>query len=103
MFELTPAAAEQIFKSAKQGGITGMALRIDVRETEKEGFEYLMGFDDIKSDDVHVVCEGIDIVFSQQCKALLNGAKMDFVEIEQEFNFIFLNPNDPTYVEPKEK
>jgi iron-sulfur cluster assembly accessory protein len=102
MFEITPNAAEQIFKSAKQSNTQGLALRIDVRETPDQGFEYLMGFDEIHPSDVHVVTAGIDIVFADKCKALLNGAKMDFVEIEGQMNFIFLNPNDPTYVEPKE-
>jgi len=101
MFEVTPNAAEQIFKSAKQSDIQGQALRIDARETADKGFEYLIGFDDIKPDDVHIVTSGIDVVFTQSCKALLNGATMDFVKIEGEMNFIFLNPNDPTYIEPK--
>lgn len=104
MFEVTQNAADQIFKSAKETGIQGQALRIDVRETPDQGFAYLIGFDDIHpDDDVHIVSAGIDIVFAQSCKALLNGATMDFAEIEGKMAFIFLNPNDPTYVEPKEK
>jgi iron-sulfur cluster assembly protein len=34
---------------------------------------------------------------------LLKGATLDFVELEPgQFNFIFMNPNDPEYVPPKE-
>lgn len=102
MFEITARAATQILDSASQTQADGLALRIEVRETPASGFQYLVGFDQIRTDDVHLVCSGIDLVFSQQSKLLLSGAKMDFVTIDGEMNFIFLNPNDPTYQPPKE-
>lgn len=99
---LTPQAASQIFKAAKLGDMQGFALRIDAKQDSSGSIGYNMGFDDIRSGDVHVVSEGVDVVFADGCKALLNGAILDFVELEPEqFSFIFLNPNDPTYTPPQ--
>ena len=34
---------------------------------------------------------------------ICSGMTVDYVEMEKgQFNFIFLNPKDPNYVEPKE-
>ena len=36
-------------------------------------------------------------------RAAMEGATLDYVEIEPgDFNFIFMNPNDPSYVPPTE-
>jgi iron-sulfur cluster assembly protein len=102
MFEITNNAALQILESAQKTQAEGLALRIEVRETPADGFQYLVGFDQIKAEDVHLVCSGVDVIFSQKSKPLLSGAKMDFVAVDGEMNFIFLNPNDPMYQPPKE-
>ena len=55
-------------------------------------------------DDVLIHTEGVDIVFKPVYKELLEGAIMDFVEIEEgNPSFIFINPNDPNYVPPNLK
>jgi iron-sulfur cluster assembly protein len=102
MFKVTEKAAEQIFKSAKENGMAGMALRIAARRQPDGSIEYGVGFDDKRDDDVHINSHGIDIIFESSYKDLLQGAVMDFVELEQEkFHFIFLNPNDAHYVPPQ--
>lgn len=102
MFTLTPQAATQIFNAAKQGDMQGFALRIDAKQDSSGNIGYNIGFDDIRSGDVHLISEGIDVIFAEACKSLLNGAVLDFVELEPEhFTFIFLNPNDPNYVPPQ--
>ena len=101
MLKITPQAAAQIRHAARQGKMEGMALRIAARSSADGGIEYGMGFDDIKEDDLHLVCEDVDLVIGVESKALLNGAVMDYVELEPgEFRFIFMNPNDPNYVPP---
>ena len=41
------------------------------------------------------------MIIAKEHKALLNGTRLDFVEMEDgQMHFIFLNPNDPSYVEP---
>lgn len=102
MLTLTPQAAVQIFKAAKMGEMQGFALRIDAKRDASGEIGYNMGFDQIRNGDVHIVSEGVDVIFAEQCKALLNGTTLDFVELEPEnFAFIFLNPNDPNYVPPQ--
>ena len=63
-----------------------------------------MGFDQKKTEDVFISSEGIDIVFESKYKELLQGAVLDYADIEQgQMHFIFLNPNDPHYTAPKEQ
>lgn len=104
MFQVTERAATQILKAAEQGNMKNLALRLAPWRNADGSIEYnKMGFDEIKEGDVHIHCEGIDIVFEPVYKELLEGATMDFVEIEEgQFSFIFLNPNDPNYEPPKE-
>lgn len=103
MLTLTPQAATQIFRAAKMSDLQGFALRIDVRQDAAGEMGYNMGFDEVRNGDVHIVSEGIDVIFTEHCKVLLNGTTLDFVELEPEnFAFIFLNPNDPNYVPPQQ-
>jgi iron-sulfur cluster assembly protein len=103
MFKVTERAAAQILKAAEQGDMKGLALRLAPLRNADGTIEYnKMGFDELKDGDVHIHCEGVDIVFEPAYKDLLEDAEMDFVEIEEgNPSFIFLNPNDPHYVPPK--
>lgn len=104
MFKITPAAAEQIRASASQGGMENLALRIAAQRKPDGSIEYGLGFDETGDKDLHLNLEGIDIVIAPAHEELLNGAEMDFVEIEAgNFAFIFKNPNDPSYVPPQEE
>jgi iron-sulfur cluster assembly protein len=62
-----------------------------------------MGFDEIARDDVLVNAGGVDVVLRNGDKELLNGMTLDYVELEPgDFQFIFLNPNDPSFQPPSE-
>ena len=62
-----------------------------------------MGFDEIARDDVLVNARGVDVVLRNDDKELLNGMTLDYVELEPgDFQFIFLNPNDPSFQPPSE-
>lgn len=103
MFTLTPQAAKEVRRSIEQGDHSGLALRIAASRMPDGSIDYRMGFDEIGEYDTHLTCEGIDIVIAKQDLPLLNGAAMDFVEIEPgQFRFIFLNPNDRHYTAPAE-
>ena len=104
MIKVTPEAAKQITEAAKQGQTEGFALRLAAQRKEDNTIEYMMGFDDAhKDDDIQIDSEGVKLVTSANYVELLNGMTIDFVEIEPgQFNFIFLNPNDPTYQAPSE-
>jgi iron-sulfur cluster assembly protein len=103
MFKITERAAEQVRQSMEQGGIAGLALRVAVRTLPEGGFDYGLGFDEPAEDDLRISSQGVEILISPAMREMLEGAVMDFVELEPgEMSFIFLNPNDPNYVPPKE-
>lgn len=103
MFTLTPQAANEVRRSIEQGAHGGLALRIAASRISDGGIDYRMGFDEISDQDTHLTSEGVDIVIAKQDLPLLNGAVMDYVEIEPgQFRFIFMNPNDSHYTPPVE-
>ncbi|MDD3517732.1 MAG: iron-sulfur cluster assembly accessory protein [Chromatiales bacterium] len=97
MITITPEAAKQIKQSAADSNTQGMALRVAARRLGDGSIDYGMGFDDTgREDDLSFKSEGINIVIAPYCIELLNGAVLDYVEIEPgEHRFIFTNPNDP--------
>ncbi|MCX8086216.1 MAG: hypothetical protein N3C63_04850 [Rhodocyclaceae bacterium] len=94
MFHLTPAAAEQILRAASQGG-TPPSLRVAAKLEDGE-IVYGMGFDDEREHDLVIESGGVKLLIAPRSQELLKGATLDFVELKPgEFQFIFLNPNDP--------
>ncbi|MGD2056671.1 MAG: iron-sulfur cluster assembly accessory protein [Gammaproteobacteria bacterium] len=104
MITITPAAAEQIRQSAEQGRMHGMAMRIAATKNPDGTLHYGMGFDDNQLDgDIHLRSEDIEVVVSESSMPLLRGMTLDYVELEPgSFQFIFLNPNDPSFKPPDE-
>ena len=105
MITLTAEAAEQIAISADQGDAKGVPLRIAILEQDDGSFHYAMGFDEQRlPGDSFVNIEDVSLVVSQNSRQLAEGMTIDYVELEPDkFEFIFLNPNDPTYVPPRKK
>ncbi len=103
MIKLTRQAAEQIIESAEQGKMQGIPLRLAIKKQDDGSFHYAMGFDEQRlPGDVFVNIEKISLVVSAISKELAEGMTIDYVELEPgKFEFIFLNPNDPTYVAPR--
>jgi iron-sulfur cluster assembly protein len=103
MFKITSRAAQQILQAAKMGGTEGMALRFAAQRKEDGSFDYLMGFDDAKEEDIQFDSEGINIVMEPEDYSLLDQTVMDFAELDDgESQFIFLNPKDSNYSPPIE-
>ena len=103
MITVTEEAAKQIKLSAKQGKAEGMPLRIAATKNEDESIHYGMGFDDSKEDDITVTSREVEIVVSPVSAELLKDTVLDFVELEPgKHQFIFMNPNDPSYTPPQE-
>lgn len=104
MITVTPKAAEQIKQSAKQNQMEGMPIRIAAKRDDSGSIQYAMGFADQQDEnDISYSSEGVSVMVPPDSVELLQGATLDFVELESgEFNFIFLNPNDPEYVPPQE-
>ena len=103
MIKLTDAAVEQIILSAEQGEMQSIPLRIAIKQQDDGSFHYAMGFDEQRlPGDVFVSIASINLVVSETSKDLVEGMTIDYVELEAgKPEFIFLNPNDPTYVPPR--
>ncbi len=103
MITITPRAAEQIRRSAEATASQGLALRVAVRIDEEEGrLDYGLGFDEPHENDLRFNSEGVEIVVAPGMKELLEGAVVDYVELNPgDFHFIVLNPNDPAHRKPK--
>jgi iron-sulfur cluster assembly protein len=103
MIKLTDAAVEQIISSAEQGEMQSIPLRIAIKQQDDGSFHYAMGFDEQRlPGDVFVNIANINMVVSETSKDLAEGMTIDYVELEAgKPEFIFLNPNDPTYVPPR--
>lgn len=101
MITITPQAAAQIRRSA-QHNKTDMPLRVAVRRESDGSFVYGMGFDEPGENDTAFVSEGIEVLVSNAVKDMLEGATLDYVELEPgQHQFIFINPNDPAHTPPK--
>lgn len=100
--ELTKAAAQQIQKSAQEGEMEGLALRIAAKRKPDGGIEYAMGFDEGNDADSRTESHGVSVLIAPTSADLVAGMTLDYVEIEPgQPSFIFLNPNDPHYVPPQ--
>ena len=100
MITVSKAAAEQILDTNKQGDSASLNLRLAANKKEDGSIEYAMGFEDRDlDDDIFFESEGVKIVVSASCFELLKGTELDFVKLDdnEEMQFIFKNPNDPTY------
>jgi iron-sulfur cluster assembly protein len=102
MITITPNAAKQIRQASEKADAEDMYLRLAAKREDGGDIEYGMGFDDMGGQDQIYTSEGIDVLISDSCKDLLNGATLDYVEINPgEFEFIFANPNDSRHQTPK--
>ncbi len=105
-FEITKTAANIIKKSAIESKLENTPLRIAATRNADNSIHYGLGFDDIggSSDKDHYFeSNGVEIVIADSSLELLKGATLDYVELEpKQFNFVFLNPNDPSYSPPTE-
>jgi iron-sulfur cluster assembly protein len=102
MFRITQAAAAQVRTAAQQGGTDEMALRLAAVRKADGSFDYRMGFDEVKEDDIQFQSEGVQIVMAPEYIPLLDDTVMDFVELDDgEHQFIFVNPKDTNYVPPE--
>ena len=102
MITITPAAAAHIRHSANEGKMEGMSMRIAAKRNPDGSMHYGMGFDDNNLEgDIHIDADGIDVVIGDSSLILLEGTTLDYVELETDnWQFIFMNPNDSNYTPP---
>lgn len=103
MITVSPAAAAQIKISAEQSKAEGLPLRLAIHQKEDKSFHYVMGFDENSmDDDVTIDTDGVKVVIDSESQKLATGLKLDFIDLEGNKEFVFLNPNDPAYRPPTE-
>lgn len=104
MFKISKAAAKEIKRSLADSDGDDLPLRVAAQRAGDGSVHYQMGFDDAGPGDTMISSNGVDVVIANEHKPLLSGAQMDFVTMPDDGHqhFIFLNPNDPTYVEPNQ-
>ncbi|HVO09064.1 MAG TPA: hypothetical protein VMT83_19920 [Burkholderiaceae bacterium] len=97
MFNVTPAAAQEILAAAQRSGAEGMALRVAARRGPDGDPEYGMGFDDEREDDQRMQFESLAVLVGAPSQALLAGTVLDFVEVQPgRFDFVFAPAPEPT-------
>ena len=103
MITVSPEAAAQIKISAEQGKAEGLALRLAIHQKDDKSFHYVMGFDENSmDDDMTIDSNGVKLVIDSESQKLAAGLKLDYVDLEGKMEFVFLNPNDPSYRAPTE-
>jgi iron-sulfur cluster assembly accessory protein len=103
MFTVSTEAAAQIKLSIVQTDVDGQPLRVAVEKSDAGEFHYQMGFDEsTKYGDSHSVSEGVKLVVDALSGELVMGMMIDYIELEGEMKFVFMNPNDPSYKAPQE-
>jgi iron-sulfur cluster assembly protein len=96
MISITPVAAEKIRKAAAESGVEPPVLRLAAQRTADGSLDYGMGFDQSRPGDATVEVEGIVVVVAAQSRELVEGTRVDFVELEPgDFRFIFVAPGEP--------
>ncbi|RUA05361.1 MAG: sulfur oxidoreductase [Gammaproteobacteria bacterium] len=102
MITITKSAAEEIRLSTQNPDAQGLQMRFAV-DVSDEGWQYLMGFDELSEGDIHLESNGIEYVLAYSQKELIEGMVVDFDEIDTEggYGFLFMNPNDPNYQPPE--
>ncbi len=101
---VTDRALAQIRAATQEAHAQGMALRVAVRRRSDGSLEYAMGFDEPTDVDTRIRADDVEVVVAPTSIDLLQGTTLDFVELDSgEFQFIFLNPNDPAHVPPRDE
>lgn len=95
IFEVTAAALDQIGRTAIESQ-DKPALRVAAKRAEDGAIVYGVGFDEARENDLAIDFGTLTVLIAPFSKQLLSGATLDFVEVEPgEFQFVFVNPNDP--------
>ncbi len=103
MFKVTKAAGKELKRSLVEHEFDDMPVRVAAKRAGDGSIEYQMGFDEPGPGDTMVASGGIDVVIARDHKALLQGAELDYVKLDDgAFHFIFKNPNDANYIAPDE-
>ena len=92
MITLTPEAAAEIRRAAARAKEAAV-LRVAARRLADGRIDYGMGFDEWRTGDIRVLCEGVAVVIAPPSRELLAGVVLDYVEIAPgDSRFVFAAP-----------
>ncbi|MDP6078597.1 MAG: hypothetical protein QF435_00905 [Arenicellales bacterium] len=96
---ITPKAAAQVVHAAAESGEGQPVLRVAAKRDRDGAIDYAMGFDEPREEDTVSLQHGVRLLIAPTSIELLNDTVLDFVYMENEVDlqFIFRNPNDPSY------
>ena len=101
IFDISDSASKQILSASETSDSKDWPLRIAVNVDTNGKYNYLMGFDQSKEEDLRLKINKVEIIISPDSMIHLKNCKLDYVEIDKDkYEFIFLNPNDPAYIPP---
>ena len=104
MIKVSDAAAKQVKISLDQMGDAEVPLRIAIKVQEDGSFHYNMGFDaNVNEGDKTFDEKRITFVVDAASLPLIGGMEVDYVEIDDKHEIIFLNTNDPHFKPPANK
>ena len=77
IFEISDDAAKQINVAAEESESSKWPLRISLNVDSSGKFNYLMGFDQSKEEDLQLKINGINILIDPESMANLKNTKLD--------------------------
>ena len=95
-FSITPKAAEQIKKQLEKRGTPDGYLRLGIRGSGCNGYQYAIQFEDSipRAQDLTFVLEGISVMIDKKSIVYLNGATLDWEISLMRQGFKFINERE---------
>jgi iron-sulfur cluster assembly accessory protein len=91
--ELTDVAVDMAAKMMQRQGLQDGGLRVSVSGGGCSGFQYNLGFDQQKPDDIVLEHGGVRVFVDPTSASYLNGVTIDYVQALHSAGFKFVNPN----------
>ncbi|MFD2670672.1 HesB/IscA family protein [Marinicrinis sediminis] len=94
MLTITDNAAVKIKEMLEEQEVSGLFLRVGVKEGGCSGFSYAMGFDDEKAaEDQTLEVQDLKVVVDQESAKFLYGVVIDYKQSDVGGGFTIDNPN----------
>ncbi len=95
MLTITAAANARILEALDEQDIDAYGLRVAARYLESElesesGYEYVLGFDELRDGDEEVHGEGIVLLIARASQQAMSNLVMDYVAVDgEQMAFVF--------------
>ena len=81
IFEISDAASKQILTSSESSGSKDWPLRVAVNIDDNGKFNYLMGFDQSKEEDLRLKINKVEIIIAPVLLAIASSRELRFIVI----------------------